>query len=79
MDRPAWRDGYNGPAVPRVNRAASILIQVGSRVMIEVEHRGAVSVLRMARGKGNSLNLDLLSALAEKLDSLERGSAARRS
>jgi enoyl-CoA hydratase len=52
-----------------------ILIQVESRVMIEVENRGAVSVLRMARGKGNALNLDLLAALAETLNALERGPA----
>jgi enoyl-CoA hydratase len=43
--------------------------------MIEVENRDAVSVLRMARGKGNSLNLDLLAALAESLNALERGPA----
>lgn len=43
--------------------------------MIEVENRGVVSVLRMARGKGNALNLALLAALAEALDALERGPA----
>jgi len=43
--------------------------------MIEVENRGQVSVLRMARGKGNALNLDLLTALAEALNALERGPA----
>jgi len=43
--------------------------------MIEVENRGLVSVLRMARGKGNALNLELLAALAEALNALERGPA----
>jgi enoyl-CoA hydratase len=43
--------------------------------MIEVENRGPVSVLRIARGKGNALNLELLSALASALDALERGPA----
>jgi enoyl-CoA hydratase len=43
--------------------------------MIEVEDRGVVSVLRMARGKGNALHADLVSALVDALDQLERGPA----
>jgi enoyl-CoA hydratase len=43
--------------------------------MIEVEERGAVSILRMARGKGNALNLDLAGALVDALDRLDRGAA----
>jgi enoyl-CoA hydratase len=44
--------------------------------MIEVEERGVVTILRLARGKGNALNLDLLAALLDALDRLD-GSAAR--
>src|SRR5258706_11940378 len=43
--------------------------------MIEIEDRGAVSVLHLARGKGNALNLDLVTALADALDRLERSPA----
>jgi enoyl-CoA hydratase len=43
--------------------------------MIEWEDRGVVTILRMARGKGNALNLDLLAALGDALDRLERGPA----
>lgn len=43
--------------------------------MIETEERGAVSVLHMVRGKGNALNLDLVTALADALDRLERSPA----
>ena len=44
--------------------------------MIEVEDRGVVTILRLARGKGNALNLDLVAALVDALDRLE-GSPAR--
>ena len=44
--------------------------------MIELEERGPVTVVRMARGKGNALNLEMLGALRDALDRLE-GSAAR--
>ena len=44
--------------------------------MIEFESRGVVTILRMARGKGNALNLELLGALRDALDRLD-GSAAR--
>jgi enoyl-CoA hydratase len=44
--------------------------------MIDYEERGVVSVLRMARGKGNALNLELAGALVDALDRLD-GSAAR--
>jgi enoyl-CoA hydratase len=43
--------------------------------MIELEDRGAVTILRLARGKGNALNLDLVSALADALEKLERSQA----
>jgi enoyl-CoA hydratase len=43
--------------------------------MIEFEERGVVSVLRMARGKGNALNADLVSALVDALERLERSPA----
>ncbi len=43
--------------------------------MIEFEERGVVSVLRMARGKGNALNADLVKALLDALDRLEHGPA----
>lgn len=43
--------------------------------MIELEERGAATVVRMARGKGNALNRELAGALVEALDRLERGPA----
>ena len=30
--------------------------------MIELEQRGNVTIMRLARGKGNALNLELLTA-----------------
>jgi enoyl-CoA hydratase len=44
--------------------------------MIELEQRGVVTILCMARGKGNALNLELVEALSDALDRLA-GSAAR--
>jgi enoyl-CoA hydratase len=44
--------------------------------VIEFEEGGAVTTLRMARGKVNALNLELVGALCDALDRLE-GSAAR--
>ncbi len=44
--------------------------------MIEWEDRGPVAILRLARGKGNALNLDLASSLVDALDRLD-GSPAR--
>jgi enoyl-CoA hydratase len=43
--------------------------------MIDWEHRGDVSIVRMARGKGNALNLELLDALARALETLEQSHA----
>lgn len=43
--------------------------------MMEIEERGDITLLRMARGKGNALNLELVHALMESLDQLERSSA----
>jgi enoyl-CoA hydratase len=43
--------------------------------MIEVERRDEVSIVRMVRGKGNALNLDLLDAMAGTLESLEHNDA----
>jgi enoyl-CoA hydratase len=44
--------------------------------MIDVEERGVLTILRMARGKGNALNLELVGALLDALDRLD-GSPAR--
>jgi enoyl-CoA hydratase len=44
--------------------------------MIELEDRGAVTALRMVRGKGNALNLEFAQALLDAFDRL-RQSAAR--
>ena len=43
--------------------------------MIELEDQGPVTTLRMARGQGNAMNIDLLAALAGALDRLERSPA----
>jgi enoyl-CoA hydratase len=43
--------------------------------MIKVEDRGAVSILALARGKGNALNVDLADALIGALDRLAAGPA----
>jgi enoyl-CoA hydratase len=43
--------------------------------MIEFEDRGVVTILRMARGKGNAINIDLARALDDGLDRLERSQA----
>jgi enoyl-CoA hydratase len=43
--------------------------------MIEVEDRGVVTTLRLARGKGNALNLELVAALIDALDRLDRSDA----
>jgi enoyl-CoA hydratase len=43
--------------------------------MIEWEDRGVVTILRLARGKGNALNLDLAAALLDALDRLDRSPA----
>ncbi|MBX3413104.1 MAG: enoyl-CoA hydratase/isomerase family protein [Pirellulales bacterium] len=42
--------------------------------MLELEHRGEVTILRMARGKGNALNLEFCTALIEAFERLERAS-----
>jgi len=44
--------------------------------MIEIESRDAVSVLRMVRGKGNSLNIEFTQALTAALDEAETGDAS---
>lgn len=43
--------------------------------MIEVEDRGNVTILRIARGKGNSLNLELVQALADALERFDKSPA----
>ncbi len=43
--------------------------------MIEIEQRGTTAILRMVRGKGNSLNADFLAAIVDALDQIERGPA----
>ena len=40
--------------------------------MIEREDRDAVTIVRMARGKGNALNVELLAAISQVLDEIER-------
>lgn len=44
--------------------------------MIRTENRDAVSILHMERGKGNALNIELLTAIIDSLDALEKSSAA---
>jgi enoyl-CoA hydratase len=43
--------------------------------MIELEDRGNVAILRMARGKANALDLEFVAALTQALDDLEKGPA----
>jgi enoyl-CoA hydratase len=43
--------------------------------MIELENRGAVTIMRMARGKGNAINLGLLEASDEALVAIEKSPA----
>jgi enoyl-CoA hydratase len=43
--------------------------------MIELEEHGAVMVVRLARGKGNALNVELTAALVDALDRLDRSAA----
>jgi enoyl-CoA hydratase len=43
--------------------------------MIELADRGAVTILRLARGKGNALNVELTAALADALDRLDQSPA----
>jgi enoyl-CoA hydratase len=43
--------------------------------MSEIEQRDRVTILRMARGKGNALNIEFTAALIEALDQLERSPA----
>jgi enoyl-CoA hydratase len=43
--------------------------------MIELEERGAVTILRMVAGKGNALNLEFTQALDERMQQLERSPA----
>jgi enoyl-CoA hydratase len=43
--------------------------------MIQLENRGNVAILRMARGKGNALDIDFVAALTDAFEQLERGPA----
>jgi enoyl-CoA hydratase len=43
--------------------------------MIDYQEHGSVAVIRLARGKGNALNIELVTALAEALDRLENSAA----
>src|SRR5215470_5032643 len=45
--------------------------------MLDFTHRGAVTVLRMAHGKANALDLELCEALAAQLDVCERSPSTR--
>ena len=49
--------------------------ELGGLVMIELEDRDAVTILRMVRGKGNALDIEFGTALADALDQLERSAA----
>ncbi len=40
--------------------------------MIELEHRGRVTVLHMVRGRGNALDISFLNALIDALSLVER-------
>src|SRR5437588_2649499 len=44
--------------------------------MIEWEDRGRVRLIRMARGKGNALNIEMAAALADALERLEHSESA---
>ena len=44
--------------------------------MIETENRGPITLVRLARGKGNALNLDLLQSLDDMLITAERSEAS---
>jgi len=43
--------------------------------MIELQHHGHVALLSMVRGKGNALNLQLLDAVDEALETIQRSQA----
>jgi enoyl-CoA hydratase len=43
--------------------------------MIELEHRGVVTILRMAAGRGNALNIEFGSALAAAVETVLRSPA----
>jgi enoyl-CoA hydratase len=43
--------------------------------MIDYVEEGTVTTIRLARGKGNALNVDLVTALADALDRLEKSPA----
>jgi len=43
--------------------------------MVDLEERGIVTILRMVAGKGNALNLEFASALADAVEELESGPA----
>ena len=45
--------------------------------MIEVENRGVVSVLRMARGKGNALNLGFARRAGRSVERAGAGTGSR--
>jgi enoyl-CoA hydratase len=52
-----------------------IPLSLAGIAMIEFEDRGVVTILRMARGKGNALNIDLIEALGMALNRLKASSA----
>lgn len=43
--------------------------------MIEIENRGSVTILRIVRGKGNALNLELLEAFDKALTAIDASEA----
>ena len=45
--------------------------------MIDLTHRGTVTLLRMAHGKANALDLEFCEALTAQLDACERSPHTR--
>jgi enoyl-CoA hydratase len=74
---------YNPPVVERTGRRTVLPtdklshppVPHGGSTMIDYVEEGQVAILRLARGKGNALNLDLVTALADALDRLDKSPA----
>src|SRR5579872_2323739 len=45
----------------------------GRTVMVELEERGVITVLRMKAGRGNALSLDLVEAMTDAFDTFAHG------
>jgi len=68
------RVGYTTIIVQAREFACLLFHHLDGSLMIEIDDRGMVSILRMSRGKGNALNLELVEALGKALDDLESSS-----